>query len=246
LDVVARDLHAATEAALRHLRPSALREALEDATDAYATYVQSRWGDAASDVPLAAYREAVEERARELAEALRSTPYAERLRGLSEGESRREASSRAAGIDWAALSRPFAASDVQLAELEVDPATGAGIARPVVDAEALRARLDAAAGPGRWSLRFDSAVGAAATGPVVKAALQVGPATREAFGEAREGPVARAHAFRRAARLFGIARGLDGTAVVSVQTDASGAVTNRSAILRELEDAGAVARGPDA
>ena len=86
LDVVARDLHAATEAALRHLRPSALREALEDATDAYATYVQSRWGDAASDVPLAAYREAVEERARELAEALRSTPYAERLRGLSEEE----------------------------------------------------------------------------------------------------------------------------------------------------------------
>ena len=125
---------------------------------------------------------------------------------------------------WARLRAPFAGDDVLLTDVRLDPDAGRGVARPVVRTAALVERLDAVLGPGGWDCAF-----ALEPGGAVRCTLRIGPASCGGLAHGPDLAAAQGAALRRAARLFGIARGLDGSATVAVEADAFGAVDGAKA-----------------
>lgn len=223
-------LHGAALAVLLHLD----HPAVQDAAEAYATRVVSSYDEDVATA-LEAYEDEVRAQAQQFAAEFRHSLYARALRQLGQQTWRGAECPLQDDEQWAELQRPFTFHEVQLAGLEIDPVTRGGIAHPVFDVEALRSRLDEVVGPGGWQLKFDLR----GKSPV-KATLTIAGTSRDGFGLDSDLSTACGEAVRAAARLFGIGRGLHGEAVVAVEVDDQGTITNAGAIRQQMVEAGVI------
>jgi len=212
---VARRLHAATYAAVVQTESEGLRDVVRSYWDRVRAHLPD---DPALESALKAHLSSVEATAGLDVEAFAGSLLHEVVAGTLLPSAIQ--SGRYIRPDWRLLRAPF--PDEAIGLVDVRPLGGGSLedealatGSPVVLAEHLLSRLDAALGPAGWSVTFTlerAPTEGEAHGVAVRCRLEIGPAARAAVGTGPDVGAAEADGLRKAASLFGIARGVDGTA----------------------------------